>query len=79
MSYEEGKQLCRKARKEEYDYLRVNLFNKEIKNLHCICIETSDKCIVFEPQANPFQDTNPILIEMCRSVVTLCNLRVSES
>ena len=54
MSYDEFKELCRKSREEDNNYLRIDRSKKRDQGRYCICIESKDTYIECSPETKDF-------------------------
>ena len=54
MSYDESKELCRKACKEKYNYLLLNMLEDKNGSKYQVCNESNPNYKIFNPQTEPF-------------------------
>ena len=53
MNYDEFKELCRKSREEDYNYLYIDKSKKRDQGKYCICIESKNTYLEATPQTKP--------------------------
>ena len=54
MNYDEFKDLCRKSREEDYNYLYIDRSKKRDQGKYCICNESKKTYIEATPQTKHF-------------------------
>ena len=54
MSYEEFKDLCRKSREEDYNYLCIDRSKKRNQGRYCNCNESKNTSIERTPETKAF-------------------------
>ena len=70
MNYDESKELCKKSRKEDYNYLYIDRSKKGDQGKYCICNE-SKKTIY---RSNTSDETFLIIIQNCNLFSNLLNV-----